>query len=297
MKKMLWILLPALLLTGCANLDLSRLSGTLANATASLTGGDSSGDSGLAKTLTTARHALVGTSAAEEKEIGEQSAALLLGSVKPLANKRVQQYVNLVGRWVAAQSSRPDIDWHFAVLNDPDINAFAAPDGYVFITSGLFKKLDSEAELAGVLGHEMVHVTHKHYLKAIQHEAQLSLLGMAAKSAMKDQQHTQELAAIAKGARTVYSRGLDKGDEYEADRIGVVLAARAGYDAYGLPAVLQMLDQLNPQSSGLALLLKTHPKASDRLARLTPAMQGRLDQLPSAVEGESRFLRYRAMVK
>jgi predicted Zn-dependent protease len=141
-----------------------------------------------------------------------------------------------------------------------------------------------------------VHVTHKHHLKAIQHEARLSLLGMAAGFALRKHRNTQQLAAIAKGVRTVYSRGLDKNDEFEADRVGVVLAARAGYDPYGLPAVLEMLDQQDPKSGRLALLLKTHPKASDRLARLTSEMQGRLDDLPEAVEGSSRFQHYLAML-
>lgn len=276
MNKQIWqkvqiisfALASLLVLSSCANLNLAQLGSA----------------------LTTAKKAFVDTSLEEEKEIGRTSAAVLLGAVELLPDKRTQIYVNKVGRWVALQSSRPDLPWHFAVLNDTDINAFAAPGGYVFITKGLLASLRSEAELAGVLAHEIAHVTQKHHLEAIQHQAQLKLGGIIVGAALAESgQDTETLAAIANGARFIYTRGLNKEDEFEADRIGVVLAARAGYDPYGLPAVLQTLDRINADSGRLALLFKTHPKPADRLAQLSTAMQNHFADGSQFVAGEQRF--------
>lgn len=257
-----------LLLNSCANLNLAQIGSA----------------------LSTAKQAFVDTGLEEEKEIGRTSAAVLLGAVELFHDKRTQMYVNKVGRWVALQSSRPDLPWRFAVLNDTDINAFAAPGGYVFITKGLLASLRSEAELAGVLAHEIAHVTQKHHLDAIQHQARLKLGGMVVGAALAERGHdTEKLAAIAGGARFIYSRGLNKEDEFEADRIGVVLAARAGYDPYGLPATLQTLDRINDETGRLALLFKTHPKPTERLAQLTTAMEGHFADGAQFVAGEQRF--------
>lgn len=237
------------------------------------------------------KHAVAPVSLQEEEQIGQSAAAVLLGASKPVNDPALQQYVNEVGLWVALHSDRPDLPWHFAVLNDTDIDAYAAPGGYVFITKGLLLRLHSEAELAGVLGHEITHVVRKHHLAAIQREARLALLGTAAQLEM--QQHgynPQTLSQIAAGAKLVYSRGLDKDDEFQADREGVVLAARSGYDPYGLLAVLQMLQSIDPKSSGMQLLLATHPAPAVRVARLTAAMQaGGIGQYNNQVEGTQRF--------
>ena len=91
----------------------------------------------------------------------------------------MQQYVNRVGRWVALQSDRPDLKWTFGVIQTDDINAFAAPGGYVFVTRGLYAKLKDETELAGVLGHEIAHVQQKHHLKVVQKS---QLMDLAANS-------------------------------------------------------------------------------------------------------------------
>ena len=99
---------------------------------------------------------------------------------------RMQRYVNNVGRWIASQSERPDLPWQFGVLDAPQLNAFAVPGGTIFITRGLLERMRSEAELAGVLGHEIVHVVKKHHLKAIQKGATTALAGDALSMAVKN---------------------------------------------------------------------------------------------------------------
>ena len=207
---------------------------------------------------------LGGYSEAEEVAIGRQIAGNLLGAAPLVQDKKLQKYVNNVGRWVANQSERPDLAWHFGVIDTNDINAFAAPGGYIFVTRGLYKKLGNEAELAGVLAHEIGHVIMKHHLKILQQGKMLDLGGKLLGKQVGDDKISK---LIGSGAEIV-SRSLDKGAEFEADRISVVLAARAGYDAYGLPGVLQEIGHSAADDSSVALLFKPHPHPDDRLARL-----------------------------
>ncbi|HWP94605.1 MAG TPA: M48 family metalloprotease [Gammaproteobacteria bacterium] len=237
------------------------------------------------------KDAVKDTDVEEERAIGHDAAATLLGATRLVEDRELQHYVNRVGMWLALQSDRPELAWRFAVLDNDNINAFAAPGGYVFVTKGLLVNLNNEAELAGVLAHEIAHVVKKHHLKALKKDAGIKLLGNLTQQALERKGHdTERLAAVAKGVKVLYARGLDKQDEYEADRLGVVLAARAGYDPYGLPAVLQMLDSLDPGSGRLALLFKTHPKPADRLARLDELMAGRLDAFADRPHGTERFI-------
>ena len=227
----------------------------------------------------------------DEMRIGKQIAGNLLGAVPLVKDETLQHYVNLVGGWVAMQSGRTDIPWHFGVLDTEDINAFAAPGGYVFITKGLYRQLKNEAELAGVLGHEIAHVTKKHHLKVLKQSSLISALGQAASQQAKgSDQLVQNL--IGNGAE-IMARGLDKDAEFEADRVGAVFAARAGYDPWGLPAVLQDIGALPAKDNRTSLLFKTHPLPADRLAALGDAIGDRFDKLPAGKEVSDRFYRIR----
>jgi beta-barrel assembly-enhancing protease len=226
----------------------------------------------------------------EEIAIGKDLAATLLGAAPLVNDPKLQRYVNNVGRWIASQSERPDLPWQFGVLEAPQLNAFAVPGGTVFITRGLLERMRSEAELAGVLGHEITHVVKKHHLKAIQKGAMTALAGDALSMALKDRGGSVAREKLISLGTEMYGRGLDKSDELEADRFGVVIAARAGYDAYGLPAVLQTLQSLNAQDSQLALMFKTHPAPGERLDALSERMQPVLDAYSRQPQLGERFL-------
>ncbi len=218
-----------------------------------------------------------------EAQIGRQLAAVLLGS-KPLhPDMALQRYVNQLGRWISLQSERPNLPWTFVVLDDAGYNAFAAPGGYVFVTKGLIDRCADEAELAGILAHEIIHVTAKHHLHAMRKTAQSGLLTQLVASQIKTNAVGNMVASqfLALG-RNLYARGLDQTDEYDADRSGVALATRAGFDPYGLVAVLQQLRTATPDNPMFTLALATHPPAQTRLDQLELSMGKNLDGFTGA---------------
>lgn len=224
----------------------------------------------------------------QEIQLGDGIAANLLGASPLFTDNRAQQYVNRVGRWLSLQTERPDLPWKFGILESGDVNAFAAPGGTIFVTRGLLQRLNNESELAGVLAHEIVHVLRKHHLAALQKGARMGIASDLLGEALKDK-NSPALEKAIKAGTEVYARGLDKDDEFEADRMGIVIATRAGYDPYGLPAVLQMLDAINAQDSSLALMFKTHPAPRDRLSLLDKNMGSRFDEYPAPTQTDKRF--------
>ena len=233
----------------------------------------------------------------QEIDLGGGIASNLLGAAPLWDNPPVQRYVNRVGRWLALQTERPDLPWQFGVLDDNDVNAFAAPGGYIFITKGLLARMSNEAELAGVLAHEISHVLRKHHLQALKKGARSELMSDLANDVIKSQGGDPRLSKLVSAGTEIYARGLDKQDEYEADRMGVVIAARAGYDPYGLPAVLQTLQSINPNDSNLALMFKTHPALGDRLSLLDGLMSESLADREGQPDLAARFASELSAVK
>ena len=214
----------------------------------------------------------------QEIELGSGITANILGAVKLHPDANLQRYVNRVGKWVAMHSARADLPWHFGVIEGDSINAFAMPGGKVLVSHGLVKRLASEAELAGVLAHEIAHVVLRHQLSAIQKSLNSDawagigkdLAGEAIGRRGGDAYGLKSAAANAgvdAVKNGVFLRPLDRGMEYDADRLGVVLAARSGYDAYGLASVLQMLAEQKGDGSG-ADVFSTHPSPTDRMGEL-----------------------------
>jgi predicted Zn-dependent protease len=227
-------------------------------------------------------------SEADEIEIGRGVAANLLGAAPPVNDPQLQAYVNRVGQWVAMHTERPDLPWHFAVLDTDGVNAFATPGGYVFITRGMLLRMRDEAELAGVLAHEVSHVVEKHALKTMRKGALAGLAGDTL-SNYAEKKGQEDFTKIVSAGTEIYARGLDKEDEYAADRAGVVIATRAGYDPYGLPSVLQTLASINPQDDAVSLMFKTHPDSGKRLELVSNSMEGRLDKFIDNPRVRSRF--------
>ena len=176
------------------------------------------------------------------------------------------KYVNLIGNSIAMFSDRSNIPYHFAILNNSQPNAFAAPGGYIFVTIGLLKKIKNEAELAGVLEHEIAHISQKHTLKTLQRSKRLQGISELTMAAMdKDPKMFSDI--IDNISKTLFEKGLDKNLEYEADKIGTEYAFRVGYNPSGLNDFLKTLNKI--QGSQESIFFKTHPSPRDRIKKLS----------------------------
>jgi len=229
----------------------------------------------------------------QEIVMGQGVMATLLGAAPLVKDPALQKYVNQVGMWVAAQSEQPNLGWRFGVMDSPNINAFAAPGGYILITRGLWDQIRSEAELAAILGHEITHVLKKDQIEAIKSTnrgaiyEELLVLGVN----NKVKGGGKELGRKAAKATTegFYIKGLSKDAEYQADIGGMVLAARAGYNPYAMVSVLQTLGNVSPSDTAVALFFSTHPSPQDRLDQIDAKVGDQLEKYAEGVENTARF--------
>lgn len=209
----------------------------------------------------------------EEADIGRVVAARILATYSLTKDDQLQRYVTLVGNTVAAYSARPTLEWHFAVIQTPYVNAFSCPGGYIFITSGAMDQMSSEAELAAVIGHEIAHATQKHILKEIKRSntisAGLDLAKASSAGSFLSDEMGEKISQIA--YEKLFTTGLSRRDEEEADKLGTDLAAAAGYKAAEFLTFLTGLEKLDG-STQTKTLTATHPRPSDRAAYLRPKL-------------------------
>lgn len=200
----------------------------------------------------------------QEKGVGREVAAKLIGYYHLYNNPGLTHYVNLVGATVAAQSTRQDIQYHFAILDSNDINAFSAPGGYIFVTRGALALCEDESELAGVLAHEVAHVTDKHVVQVIENDKKTR----TGKEVASDYaQGSPLLDRLANTGIKALTQGLAPKDEYQADHDGVEFAHSAGYPADGLERFLTRLDKATNQGAN-SFWTRTHPPVADRNAKI-----------------------------
>jgi predicted Zn-dependent protease len=201
-------------------------------------------------------------SPAQELEIGQQGYAPVIQEYGLYDDTALQAYVNSIGQQVARVSHLPDLDWHFTIVDDPAVNAFAMPGGYIYITRGLLAYLNSEAELAGVLGHEIGHVTRRH-TAAQMTQQQLYGAGLALGSIVSPT--FQRYSGAAEQALGLLFLKFSRTDESEADELGVEYATKAGFDSREIPGTYAMLKRISDQSGQrLPGFLETHPDPGDR---------------------------------
>ena len=162
----------------------------------------------------------------EEMALGAKENAQVLAKFGVYRNKDLQEYVNKVGQRIAKVCDRPELTYHFTIIDSPMVNAFAIPGGYVYIARGLLMQLNSESELAGILGHEVAHITQRHVLKKENRSKFLQFLSAVASVATMNPGVYEVGNMASQGLIEGYSRKI----ELEADRIGAKYMARAGYD-------------------------------------------------------------------
>jgi predicted Zn-dependent protease len=224
-------------------------------------------------------------SAQEERQLGEQVSAKLRDHFGVYQNEAVTKYVSLVGTALAQASSRPTLDWRFIVLDTDGVNAYAAPGGLVHITRGLLGLMKSESELAGVLGHEITHVSDEHTIKAIRRSKGIT---MSTDQAGSGSYRNELIAKVAdKAIQTVFNGEWSRDDEDDADRVGVRVANKLGYASNGMVEVLKKIDARNGGREDRNGLFASHPATKDRIESLEKQIKN--EKLTATATVESRY--------
>jgi beta-barrel assembly-enhancing protease len=221
----------------------------------------------------------------EERELGERVSATVRTEFGVLQDAAVTKYVSLLGGLLAKSSSRPALNWEFIVLDTDGVNAFAAPGGIVHITKGALGLIKSEAELAGVLGHEIAHITKKHTVNAIRNNKAIKMT--TEEVGAKGSAYYSKLANAAYD--NIVERGFDRGDEDEADQEGLRLANKAGYNPAALGSFLGKLMERNQGLSGTKPngLFATHPDTQARIDK--QGKQIKAEKLAGTAMGQARY--------
>jgi len=217
----------------------------------------------------------------EEQKLGEAVSERIRTRYGVVQDPAIHKYVTLVGGALAVASTRPSLNWRFVVLDTDGVNALAAPGGIIHVTRGALSLMKSEAELADVLGHEIIHVTEKHTLKAIQK-------GTATKIAAEESGAGGAVfGELVNKATNVVMAGFGRGEELEADQKGIVLANKVGYDPSKLAAFLTTLSDRNKASTEKQGLFASHPEMKERLEKLDKTVKDQ--KLTAAATLETRF--------
>jgi predicted Zn-dependent protease len=194
---------------------------------------------------------------AQEVALGEQiNQQILSRQFRRYGNTQINNYVSELGDRLAAQSDRPNLPYTFQVVQDESINAFATMGGFVYVTTGLLKAVDNEAQLAGVMGHEIGHVVHKHSIRQMREV--IIARGLAGAAGVDSN------IAVQLGVELALRLPRSRQHEYEADRAGLAILMNTGYSPLGL---VQFFEKLLGKPSA-PTFLSTHPASSDRIAAL-----------------------------
>ena len=221
----------------------------------------------------------------EERELGDRVSQQLIDKYGVYQDKDVTKYVSLVGGVVARESTRPTLNWKFIVLDTDGVNAFAAPGGIIHVTRGLLGLTKNEAELAGVLGHEITHVAAKHTVRAIQ---QGKVVSLGSDAAGQGSTRDEILSKLSQHAYHMLLDGeFSRDDENEADEKGVRLANKLGYDPHGLVDVLEKIDARNSGREDRNGLFASHPATKDRIAKLEKQIAA--EKLSAKATVEARY--------
>lgn len=230
----------------------------------------------------------------QEKKVGaEQHPQVVKQFGGQIDDQELAAYVDRIGQKLAAQSEMPDLDWTFTVLDDEGVNALALPGGYIYVMRGLLALAENEAELAGVLGHEIGHVTARHSAQRYSRSVATGL-GAAILGAVID---VPGVGQLAQTGSQLYLASFSREQELQADRLGVRYLRRAGYDVTAMSSFLSKMERyadLKQREAGneggeTPNFLATHPRTEARVQEAIAAAEG--EQPASALVNESPYLK------
>jgi len=224
-----------------------------------------------------------------EVAFGREIAARILGRYKMLNDPDMIRYVNLVGLSLVRNTNRPELEYHFAILDTRDVNAYAAPGGYVFVTAGALRAMKDESELAGVLAHEIGHITEMHVVRELKIRGTDDSITTGLAQLVGGSSETARAAfsqAIDKGLEMIFKDGYKREDEMQADRDAVTLCALSGYDASGLA---RYLDRIGTSKEKVPDPDGTHPTMDTRLGQIREVIAANGIDTQSAATNLPRF--------
>ena len=227
--------------------------------------------------------------------MGQQGAKEVEQSIGFYKDPAVNAYVADIGKRMAAKSERPNLPWEFHVVDDAAVNAFAIPGGFIYVTRGLMSAVNTEAELAGVLGHEIAHVTHRHSVQQIS-KAQLAQLGLGVGSILSSD--IAKFGQIASAGLGLLFLKYGRDAEHQADESGFRYSLQQNYDVREMPKVFLTLGRMSEAGGGgrLPEWLSTHPDPGNRVKRIEKLLDTvRLDQRQLIVDREDYLRRLQGM--
>ena len=210
----------------------------------------------------TGKKELMLVSTDQELAIGKETDQQVTNQYGIYPDKKLQAYLTSIGQKMAPYTHRPDLPYSFKVVDSDVINAFAVPGGYVYFTRGIFAYLNDEAELAGVLGHEMGHINARHSAKQMS-RAQITQFGLGIGAILSET--VRKYAGIADAGVQLMFLKFSRDNERQADDLGVEYSSKVGYDAGRMAEFFHTLDRMRPQDgTGLPGWLSTHPDPKNR---------------------------------
>lgn len=245
---------------------------------------------GCATNPVSGRQQLVLISEAQEIELGREADKAVIASIGLYPDETLQQYVQALGTRLAAGGERPNLPWTFRVVDDPAVNAFAIPGGFVYVTRGILSYLNSEAELAAVIGHEIGHVTARHSVSQMSRQ-QLAQVGLAAGMILSPK--FAQFGDLAQTGLGLMFMKFGRGDESQADQLGLRYMLAGGYDPREMVHVFEMLNGVSQQAAvgRLPQWMSSHPDPENREAWATSAVANLGRDLAGLIVNRPPYLR------
>ncbi|MGA1825394.1 MAG: M48 family metalloprotease [bacterium] len=233
-----------------------------------------------------------------EIKFGRDVAARIVGKYGIYKNDELTKYVNLIARSLATAANRPELQFIVGILDTSTINAFAAPGGYIFITKGVLDTVDNEAQLAAIIGHEIMHIVQKHIVKELNIRASESSSTSGLGRLLGGTSETTRIAfskAIDETVTILFERGYKKNDEIEADTMGVMLASSLGYDPTALATFIEKISKL--EDKDVSKYRNLYPPFDERVRHIRKTIDENGLASENYIKRQERLLAYRNKIK